>query len=439
MNHPSTLIIAILICFANDALAADGYFHTEQREGKWLMIDPAGKPFHMRGCNHYGNGSHMPWNLAQRYDGDRARWMKELRDRHEQWGFTFLAPSIGPSVKDPATVEGVKTQQKLIVRAPEWTAAERLAVDFPFTAFLGVPHEYMAGEHLGDVWSAEFLKLVDDRCRELCLPLKDSKQLVGYHLTHNPPWNARAKSFGLWVKDCTRPGTAGLQQWVRLMQRVYGSIERWRAVYGVPIQQWSDIETLADPLKGYVDAGKQLEDMDAFMALVCEQWYRVYHDSIRRYDPHHLILGDRNTLHLQPPAAPFAIQTMKRYVDVLSVNVMGPPRTVYGLLEHATRHWDGPILLADTGAGVYEGEPAKAGYQSANLAEFEACYRGLMEMTVEHPQIIGFGWCGWYETPHPGGRSGLVDVRTDEPLPERLAIVKKWNAWMAEQKMPQTK
>ena len=42
---------------------------------------------------------------------------------------------------------------------------------------------------------------------------------------------------------------------------------------------------------------------------------------------------------------------MGRYVDVVSVNVMGPARTFYGELEQVTRHWDGPILLADTGAG----------------------------------------------------------------------------------------
>ena len=124
---------------------------------------------------------------------------------------------------------------------------------------------------------------------------------------------------------------------------------------------------------------------------------------------------------------------MKRYVDVLSVNVMGPPKTIYAVLEQVTRHWDGPIHLADTGAGLYTGEPAKAAYTSENLTEFEEVYSGIMKMGVTHPQIIGFGWCGFYETPHPGGRSGLVDCRTGDPLPERLAIMKKWNLWMESQ------
>ena len=103
---------------------------------------------------------------------------------------------------------------------------------------------------------------------------------------------------------------------------------------------------------------------------------------------------------------------------------------MYGVFEHATRHWNGPIHLADTGACLYEQEPAKSGYQAADLAEWETVYRGMMEMGLAHPQIIGFGWCGYYETPPPSHRGGLIDCRTDEPLPERAAIVRKWNAWM---------
>eukprot|EP01031_Cornospumella_fuschlensis_P017753 gene17753-21716_t len=85
-----------------------------------------------------------------------------------------------------------------------------------------------------------------------------------------------------------------------------------------------------------------------------------------------------------------------------------------------------PAIMAEI-AAIYTGERAKSGFQSADLAEYEQCFADLMRLGREHPQVIGFGWCGWFETPHPAGRTGLVDVRTDEPLPERIALVKKWN------------
>jgi hypothetical protein len=242
-----------------------------------------------------------------------------------------------------------------------------------------------------------------------------------------------ARSAAGWIADCTRPGSAGRKVWIQLMRRIYGSVERWRRTYGVPIKSWEDIESLDNPLKGYVSAARQREDQEAYLRLICDRWHQVYCETIRRYDPNHLILGDRNTLHLQPPPRPWAFHIMRRYLDVLSVNVMGPPDTVYELLEYATRHWNGPIHLADTGACIYEQEPAKSGYQAADLTEWEAVYRGMMKMGLEHPQIIGFGWCGYYETPPPSHRGGLIDCRTDEPLLERAAIVRKWNAWMAQQ------
>lgn len=198
-------------------------------------------------------------------------------------------------------------------------------------------------------------------------------------------------------------------------------------------ESWDEIEMLDDPLRGYINKRKHLADRQAFMQRICKRWYQVHHDSVRRYDPNHLILGDRNTLHLQP-LPEYAIRIMEPYIDVLSVNVMGPPQIVYGVLEDATRAWDGPLHLADTGSGIYNGGLPKSTYQARDLHDFEKVYAGMMKMGIEHSQIIGFGWCGFYETPHPGGRSGLVDVATGKPLPNRLDVVKRWNKWMKDQR-----
>ena len=381
----------------------------------------------MRGMLHYGDGTHMPWNLTEKY-GTTEKWRKSIKQRHIDLGFTYLPPSIGPSAIDPKTIgDKPKTRQYLITRTPEWPAVNFTELNYPFTAFLEVPKQYMAGNDLPDVWSEVFTSTVDKRCREFVLPLKDNKYLVGYHFTQNPPWNMDASSADLWIKSCVRPGSAGMKEWIKLMKQIYGTIERWRAVYSTPIEKWEDIEKMTDPLRGYIFGEKLRRDKEAYLQRICEQWYKVYHDAIRKYDQNHLILGDRNTLHLQDAPEDWAFHIMQKYIDVLSVNVMGKPSIVYGVLEVATRVWNGPILLADTGAGIYEGEPYKSTYQARDIAEFEEVYSGLVQMSMDHPQIVGFGWCGYYESPQPGARAGLIDVATDDPLSDLTSVIIKWN------------
>jgi hypothetical protein len=428
----ATVIVWMLFFSGQSPAAAEEFFHIKQFEDKWYLVDPEGTPFLMRGVNHFGDGTHMPWNLKDKH-GSADGWRSDLASRHREWGFNYLPPSIGPSHIDPATVDETKSKGKLVARTAEWQPEWYAATKMPFTIILETPKQYMSPPNMGDVFGREFIDAVEAKCDQVCGQLKGNPQLIGYHFSHNPPWNIAAPSAEPWIADCTRPGSAGLKQWVQLMRRIYGSIDRWRETYGVPIDQWSDIETLDQPLHGYVSKSRALEDKEAFLQLICEQWHRVYHDAIRRHDPNHLILGDRNTLHLQPTPSPWAYQIMKRYIDVLSVNVMGNRRIIEMRLETATRHWDGPIHLADTGVGIYEGGATKAGYQAADLMEYEQCYLDLIRLGIEHPQIIGFGWCGWFETPQPSGRSGLVHVETDEPLPERIAIVQKWNRWATEQ------
>ena len=408
-----------------------GFFRLERDNGKWMLLDPQGKPFFMRGLNHYGDGSLMPLNLQERY-GDVRTWRRSVRDRHLEWGFNYLPPSIGPSeptdkVAPPIANErgGVRWQTE-IRRTPEWPADHFAELNVPFTGFLDVPRQYMSGRGLPDVFSKDFRDLIDARCREFVLPLKDNPNLIGYHFSHNPPWHESVPSFHLWLHDITAKPD-GRRAWASLMHQIYGTVDRWRGTYGIPIESFDDVEELEFPLRGYVSDSAAAKDKIAFMQRVCDEWFKVFTGTIRKYDDNHLILGDRNTIHLHPLPA-YAIHVMRRYIDVLSVNAMGPMHMQLAGLEQVTRVWDGPIHLADTGAGIYNGQYPKSAYMCRDLEEFEQLYHSYMEVGMTHPQLIGFGWCGYYET--PSSRSGLVDSRNDEPLVERVEIMKRWNQWM---------
>ena len=161
----------------------------------------------------------MPWNLKNKH-ATAAAWRVSVRDRNRDWGFNYLPPSIGPTAIDPSTVPKPHGRQNLIKRTPEWSAQQYAELEFPFTIFLEFPRQYMAGNNLPDVFSEEFVKGVDKRCREVCQPLKDNPNLIGYHYTQNPPWHPQAKSFDLWIDDITKQGMAGRTAWIRLMRQI---------------------------------------------------------------------------------------------------------------------------------------------------------------------------------------------------------------------------
>ncbi len=410
-----------------------GFFRTKKIGGKWFLLNPDGQPVFLRGANHYTDGTYMPMNLKEQY-GSQQRWLESVRDRHQEWGFNYLPPSIGPSehghlVGPPEIVPGGgKKWPNPVHRTPELSPETFSRLDYPFALMLEVPKQYMAGRNLPDVFSKDFRDAVDQRCREVCEPLRDNPNLVGYHFCHNPPWHPTNKSFEYWIQDIVHSGRPAHRKWVEVMRRLYGSVELWNRTYGTPIDSFEDILEMKYPLRAYVLESKGQRDRAAFMQQVCEEWYKVYSETIRKYDPNHLLLGDRNTGHLHP-IPEYALHRMSRYIDVFSTNTMGPASMFFETLQQMTPHWDGPILLADTGAGIYNGEWSKSAYQCRDLEEYDALYQSYMTAGLDHPQLIGFGWCGYYET--PSHRSGLVDSRNDKPLDERIDVIKKWNHWMA--------
>ena len=410
-------------------------FHLEQINGKWFLMSPAGKPFYMMGANHYTDGTYLPLNREEKY-GDKATWRKSVRDRHLEWGFNYLPPSIGPSEVSTEAIppargsDGSTRSNAPGHRTDEWSAADFAESGMPFTAFLGYPKQYMGNSGgMPDVFSREFREGVDKRCREFCAPLKDNPNLIGYHFCQNPPWHPHAGAFFDWCHEIVDDHREAKKRWVRLMKAIYGTVDRWKETYGMPVESFDDLYDETFVLHGKMSAVNLRRDKIAFMKRVCEEWYKVYTDTIRKYDPNHLILGDRNSVHLQP-LSDWAIHIMTKYIDVVSINVMGPMNIALKEMEQVTCHWDGPIHLADTGAGIYNGSYPKATYMCRDLAEFEDVYSTYLKLGIEHPQVIGMGWCGYYET--QSMRSGLVDSLTDEPDADKVAVAKKWNEWMAE-------
>jgi hypothetical protein len=128
---------------------------------------------------------------------------------------------------------------------------------------------------------------------------------------------------------------------------------------------------------------------------MAEQYYKTIHDAIRRYDPNHLILGDR--YEANAPIAMEVIEAALPYVDVLSFQDFRDPALH---LDEWYKRTAKPVLLAD-GSGIIQG---KGIYKHTD----GSWYARQVEDVYDNPGCVGFHLCGAYQRNKARAR-GLLD------------------------------
>ena len=137
---------------------------------------------------------------------------------------------------------------------------------------------------------------------------------------------------------------------------------------------------LFDPEKLKTSAGrKELFDL-------ATKYYRITHDTVRRYDAHHLILGDR--YEAARPIADEVIRAAEPFVDVLSFQHFATPDQVTANLNQWHQKTGKPVLLADHAAVIR--------HPDGLLSHDGAGYARMLETLRQTPGCIGYHLCGAY-------------------------------------------
>jgi hypothetical protein len=409
-----------------------GYYRLENLDGYWSAFGPDDEPVYLLGMNHVGDGSVYPSDFDQRFRS-RQEWVAQVRERLAAWGFNYLGPT--PAAHSHSR-EYLPPEQRggRLVRTDDWDLVDFDTLDYPFSIMLDYPgvREFLGrkGSTYPDVFSNEFRETLDKHCERICSALKDHPNLVGYHYTHNPPWSyidlGPEPDLLTWIRPIVREyGSAARQKWISVMRRIYGTPERYQRVY-YHIKDFSDIEAIEVPDRGCGNCQLMRKDQIAFIREVAREWYRVYHDTIRRYDPNHLLLGDRMTIH-RSIIPSYVLEIMYPYVDALSFNMMGPAEQMMDNLREPLTYWDKPIFAADVGGRVYDGKPDKSGGLVSSYEELEQFYWDHIRLGIEHPQIIGLAWCGYWET--TVHHSGLVYPHTNDFNQDMAQFMQSANDW----------
>ncbi|MEM6689659.1 MAG: agarase [Planctomycetota bacterium] len=347
-------------------IASDGFFTLGKRNAHWWLISPDGQPFFTIGLNHIDPASlRYPENLhiwKEKYGGSTIRWIKEsVVPNLTDWGFN----SVG-------WVQEVTVRQWRHSRS--FTNDEYQALGMPYCHLLPFTESHQWEKHTVhfDYRSDDWKEWCDYVARSHCAELSEDQNLIGYFYSDCP----------CWIHD--RPAN------------------KWRG-------------PMFDPDRLKTAAGrKELGEL-------AEMYYKTTHDAIRRYDKHHLILGDR--YEANAPIAMEVINAATPYVDVLSFqDFRDPIRNLHDWHVKTGK----PVLLADAAKMKWQTKP---GEFTRNNGDW---YAETLAALHKNPGCIGFHLCGAYQR-NKARRYGLLN-EMEQPDTENVNLMRaaneKISRWM---------
>ncbi len=350
--------------------APEGFFSTAFKDNRWWLTTPEGKPFFSLGLNHfdpagygYDENVHI-W--YEKYHNSMEEWLaKGVRPRLESWGFNTLG-----------------WEQELVMRHPQFHKHSR-SFTFEEYQWLGLPYTHMIPIAETHYWDSEnrhpdftssaFEDWCDYLARAHCVRFRDDPKLIGYYFTDCPTWTF-TKNWNEWKGP------------------------------------------LFDPEQLKTEAGKKaLHDLTT-------HYYRVVHDAIRRYDPHHLIMGDRYEANHHLPE--IVVRAAVPYVDVLSFQCFSPPERLAEQMSQWADVIRKPLLVADSNGSKFA--HGQTWDSPEPIRHDPAFYPEAIRRLRDVPACVGFHLCGAFMRNKARNR-GLISLTEEEDAPV-LAEMRKTNA-----------
>lgn len=346
----------------------EGFFSLAQRNGRWWFVTPTGDPFFSIGLNHID-----PSPLRFTENGDL--WQHKYGNSMERW----LKEAVAPDLRAWG-FNSVGWTQEVVASGPTLCRHSR-AFTFEEYQWLGLPychqlpfaefHQWEAETRHPDFASAEFTAWCDYVAREHCARMASDSKLIGYFYVDCPTW--------VHTRGCCA----------------------WKG-------------PLFNPEMLKTDAGRRT------LGELAARYYRVTHDAIRRYDKHHLILGDRYEANAPLPEE--VVRAALPFVDVISFQHFGPPEKVKSDLARWHELTGKPVLYAD-------------GHRACKLADGvhhhdAKGYAAILAALREVRGCVGMHLCGAYLRNRCRNR-GLRD-ECERPDAEPLAGITAANREMTE-------
>ena len=333
--------------------AAAGFFRAEKIGPRWWLVDPEGALFINRGVvsvrpTHTAAGSAA---LGKKF-GDGHAWAAQTAG--------MLRSNAFNGVGAWSDADALNAVQPRLVTTRLWSFMSSFGKQRGLT-FVQPGHSGYKGDAI-PVFDPAFETFADTYARQLA-PMKDDPWLLGHFTDNELPLTRKA--LGNFLAAPCEHGQKAASDFLTA---------RHGASAGV-----SDI----------TDA-----DAADFLALVVERYFRSVGAAVRKYDPHHLVLGSR--FHAEKThdtlACPEIFRACGPHVDVVSVNyyrAWTPDAAKLAMWERESKR---PVLITEWYAKALDSGLANtggAGWLVRTQAERGLFYQNFALALLESARMRG--------------------------------------------------
>ena len=172
-------------------------------------------------------------------------------------------------------------------------------------------------------------------------------------------------------------------------------------------------------IKAWKDDGTTSQD-EAFLRLIAREYFRIVGTANRKYDPDHLIFGDRFSFQTFDPAI---AEEMLPYVDAIAIQPYFMESFPQQKLDEIHACTGKPILLCDFAIRFQDGDKNIYAWKLADdsVAAGKA-YAEYVKAALNTSYILGVFWCNPVDTPKGFGKSGVKQGFFSDGLADRPGL-----------------
>ncbi|MFC1735164.1 hypothetical protein ACFL1X_03540 [Candidatus Hydrogenedentota bacterium] len=385
-----------------------GAFRVALEDGRHWLITPAGERFLSLGVVHISAVAQQGKVdlFGKRFGCDWRKVSEEAFDNLRNWGFNTAG----------------------------YGAPRPLREMLPFMAdvFLAKNCHFLTNDRFSypDVFDPQYQREIEEKIKKMCLANRNNDNLIGYYWTDTPHWDldiARRKRGTDWVSAIRHldAGAPGKKRYVVFLKQKYdGDTTKFNRVYEMEILAFDEL--LSEPFDGLDLESVRSDDME-FLAMIAREYYRVTGEANKRYDPEHLIFGER---YLATDCPDEVLVEALPYVDVLSIQPLGS-RFRQDRFERLHKLTGKPIMLCDHQCSFATPEYPRTMWKQLESEEAVGiAYGNYLEDAFARPYVIGYHRCQYIDRFAPSHgvlKQGLI--REDAtPYVELVEYVRKANS-----------